>query len=327
MQPYGVHAYKESTDYHYGKVPDGRSDLWLRRRNYLVNCMRLVDAQFEKVLGAMDRQGLWNDTVVLFLSDHGEMNGAHQMTQKGAIHYDEAAVVNLTVVAPDGPRGVRTKAVGSHLDLAPTLLDFAGVDESELREKYPQLKGHSLRPVIMQPEGPGPRGSAERPGSGALITYDNLGSVDLDWAKTGAMATLSTMDLSPDNRFADVAAKLAAVGDEFGAPDFGKRTLFRAVVDGRYKLVRWFSPDSYGNPRTLEKLLETSDVTLHDLLTDPGELENIGNPAHPRYDPGLVQRMLTKLATLSERELGVDSAPFDLDLFGTREVKYGPGTG
>src|SRR5690606_7519120 len=46
LQPYGVRHYKESTDRNYGRVPDDRTDLWLERRNYLVNAMRLVDAEF-----------------------------------------------------------------------------------------------------------------------------------------------------------------------------------------------------------------------------------------------------------------------------------------
>jgi len=66
----------------------------------------------------------------------------------------------------------------------------------------------------------------------------------------------------------------------------------------------------------------TGDVTLHDLVDDPGELENIGNPAHPNHDPALVERMLGKLHKLVEAEIGEDRAPFDLDMFGTREVMY-----
>ena len=44
MQPYGVHAYKEATEFNYG-VPDNRDDLG-SGRNYLLNCMRLVDTEF-----------------------------------------------------------------------------------------------------------------------------------------------------------------------------------------------------------------------------------------------------------------------------------------
>jgi arylsulfatase len=111
-------------------------------------------------------------------------------------------------------------------------------------------------------------------------------------------------------------------GHEYGAPDFGKRTFYRAVVDGQYKLVRWFSPEEYGNPSTVEELYATGDVGLYDLVNDPGELENLGHPDHPKHDPAIVERMLGKLHALVEHELGEDTCPFDLDMFGTREVAY-----
>jgi arylsulfatase len=154
------------------------------------------------------------------------------------------------------------------------------------------------------------------------LCWDNLGSIDLEWNKTGPLKDLSTMDLSPGNKFVDTEARLKAVGEKYGAPDYSKRTFFRAVVDGQYKLVRWFSPNEYGNPATLQELYATSDVTLHDLVNDPGEMENIGNPQHPKHDPALVERMLAKLHRLVQQEIGEDRPPFDLDLFGTREVKY-----
>lgn len=130
------------------------------------------------------------------------------------------------------------------------------------------------------------------------------------------------MDLSPGNKFVDVEAHLKAVGATFGAPDYSHRTFFRAVVDGRYKLVRWFSPNQYCNPSTLEELYATSDVGLYDLVNDPGELQNLGHPDHPDHDPALVERMLAKLHALVLHEIGDDRAPFDPDMFGTREVTY-----
>ena len=39
-------------------------------------------------------------------------------------------------------------------------------------------------------------------------------------------------------------------------------------------------------------------------------------------DPALVERMLKKLHALVEREMGEDRPPFDLDIFGTRNVMY-----
>jgi hypothetical protein len=93
------------------------------------------------------------------------------------------------------------------------------------------------------------------------------------------------------------------------------------VVDGRYKFVRWFSPEEYGNPSTLDDLNAKSDITLHDLKEDPGEIENLGNPQHPEYRPALVEHMLQKLHALVQHEIGSDESPFSLDLFGTRKVK------
>ncbi len=316
-QPEAILAYKEFIDKNYGSLPDDREDLWLIRRNYLVNAMRLVDAQFLKILEAMDRQHLWENTVVIFTSDHGEMNGAHRMTQKGAIHFDEAAIVNLTVCVPGGPQGKRTKAVGSLLDLAPTLLDFAGLSEEEIKQHYPHLKGHSLKSAILHPDQPGPRGSAETPGRGALFAWDGLHSLDQEWSLSGALRELTDLPASADRK-----EYMKYTGEKHGAPDFRKRTFFRAVVDGQYKLVRWFSPEEYGNPSTIEELYATGDVTLHDLVNDPGEMENIAHPDHPLFKSEVVKIMLGKLHTLIRNELGEDTCPFDLDVFGTREVKY-----
>jgi arylsulfatase len=321
LQPMGVRHYKEMFDLNYGRVPDDRQDLWLKRRNYLVNCMRLVDHEFGRILDALDRLDLWKDTVIVFTSDHGEMNGAHRMTQKGAIHFDEAAIVNFTVCAPGAPQGRRTAAVGSHLDLAPTLLEFTGLAEEEIRQRYPHLKGRSLRGVVFDPQSDGPRGSERSPGDGALLCWDGLHSLDKDWAISGALQALTHMGTGPAPQV-DPAKQLHEAGRKFGAPDFSRRTFFRTVVDGRYKLVRWFSPEEYGNPRTVDELYATGDVTLHDLSNDPGEMENLAHPEHSRHDRALVERMLRKLHALVEHEIGDDRRPFDLNMFGTREVRY-----
>lgn len=321
-QPPGVRHYKETVDLNYGCIPDDRTDLWLKHRNYLVNCMRLVDAEFSRIVAALDRLDLWQDTVVIFTGDHGEMNGAHRMTQKGAIPFDEVAVVNLTVCAPGGPQGERTAAVGSHLDLAPTLLAFAGLADEEIRKRYPHLKGRSLKAPISNPGADGPRGSVHAPGDGALLCWDGLNMLDTDWSLTGALQELSDMSLEFSEEAIMNTEELRAAGRKYGAPDFKKRNFFRAVVDGQYKLVRWFSPEEYGNPATLDELLATSDVALYDLVNDPGELENLAHPDHPGHDPALIQRMLAKLHALIEHEIGEDRAPFDLDMFGTREVRH-----
>src|SRR5690606_20248743 len=136
--------------------------------------------------------------------------------------------------------------------------------------------------------------------------------------RQGALRELAQLGDGPEKTLADCLV----AGEKYGAPDMGKRTFFRAVSDGRHKLVRWFSPTQYGIPRTVEELHATSDVALYDLVADPGEMRNIGDASHPDYDEQLVAAMLKKLIRLVESEVGEDEAPFDLGLFGTREVRY-----
>ncbi|MCT1882222.1 sulfatase-like hydrolase/transferase [Corynebacterium sanguinis] len=319
QQPLGPHNYKEFAQLNYTEVPKGRADIWKQRRNYLINCMRLVDAEFGKILDELTAQGLWDNTVVIFTSDHGEMNGAHGMTQKGGIHFDEATVVKMTAVVPGGAKGVESTAVGSHIDLVPTALAFAGLDDATRTKRYPALPGRNLSAVLTNPTSTvPPRGSASEPGDGALLMWEGLHQLDPAWAVTGALGELVDLPLDTELR----EEKMREAGEKFGAPDFTRRSFFRAVVDGRYKLVRWFSPEEYCTPSTVEELYATSDVSLHDLVEDPNELENLGNPEHPRYDVELVATLLAKLNALIERELGDDTCPMDLDMFGTRVVTY-----
>jgi hypothetical protein len=94
-----------------------------------------------------------------------------------------------------------------------------------------------------------------------------------------------------------------------------ERPVHRVAVDG-------FWMDRHPAIPPLEGLYATGDVALYDLESDPGELENLAHPGHPRHDPVAVERMLAKLHALIEHELGQERPPFDLDLFGTRVVKY-----
>lgn len=323
-QPFAVRHYKRFMELNYGRIPDHREDLWRKRRNYFINALRMVDAEFGRVLEALDRQALWDDTVVILTGDHGDMNGAHRLTQKGGIHFDEAVVVNFTVCLPDGPKGQRSAAVGSHLDLTPTLLELAGLEELDIRSRYPWLKGRSLCRALRDPSDDGPRGSTRNPGDGALLCWDGLHQLDVDWGISGALKELTFMEAAPFPPKAERARLMRDVARRYGAPDFSRRTFFRAVVDGRYKLVRWFSPEEYAPPSTVDELYARSDVTLHDLASDRGELENLADPSHPRHDRDLVERMWAKLDARVREEIGDDVPPFDLGLFGVARGRGEP---
>ena len=100
-----------------------------------------VDAQIGVVLTALRETGLEKNTVVVFLSDHGDMDSAHHLEHK-SVFYDEASRVPL-IVSWKGvtrPGWVdRQHLVSTGQDLIPTLCDFAGVPAPA------SLKGRSVR--------------------------------------------------------------------------------------------------------------------------------------------------------------------------------------
>ena len=100
-----------------------------------------LDEAFGRLLRAMDRLGLRDNTLVVFTSDHGEMAGAQGKFGKGLM-YEEALHIPLIVRAPDKPKALRISTPVSTIDIMPTLLDFAGCQVDE------PLEGVSLRPAI-----------------------------------------------------------------------------------------------------------------------------------------------------------------------------------
>jgi arylsulfatase A-like enzyme len=103
----------------------------------------MVDAQIAQVLDALRRAGLEEETVVVFTSDHGDLDAAHRLEHK-SILYEEAARVPL-IVSQKGvtkPGVVNdTHLVSVGLDLIPTFCDYAGIEPPD------GLHGRSVRPL------------------------------------------------------------------------------------------------------------------------------------------------------------------------------------
>ncbi len=98
-------------------------------------CNSFVDTEIGRVIDAVPE-----NTYVIFTSDHGDMHGAHRLTSKGPVAYDEITRIPLIIRQPYSHRAgtVETMPV-SHIDLLPTMLELAGLDV------VPILDGESLR--------------------------------------------------------------------------------------------------------------------------------------------------------------------------------------
>lgn len=88
-----------------------------------------VDDAIGVVLDALKDSGQFEETIVVFTADHGDLCGAHGMVDKHYVMYDEVVRVPLIICWPDGidtPRVVES-FVSSTLDVGPTILDLLGL--------------------------------------------------------------------------------------------------------------------------------------------------------------------------------------------------------
>lgn len=89
--------------------------------------IRYVDEQFGRLREGLVRLRRWDDSLVIVVADHGEEFWDHGGFEHGHSHFTELLGVPLLVRRPDGPSGVvRTDRV-RQLDVAPTILAFAGL--------------------------------------------------------------------------------------------------------------------------------------------------------------------------------------------------------
>ncbi|MER7582789.1 sulfatase-like hydrolase/transferase [Kitasatospora sp. NPDC097691] len=259
----------------FGPVADDRH--WYDGLNFYLNAIRDVDRSIDLVLDALEASGQADRTVVVFTSDHGEMAGSHGLRQKGNLLYDENFHVPFVLCHPDAPGGGRTDALASAVDIAPTLLEFAGVDRTATSTRFHALHGHSLAPVL--------EGGEVREG---VLT---------------AVESITALDAGFWFEFADPQAQQRIQSGEL-RPDWDKRGFLRGYLDRRYSFGRYFSPLRPNRPTSPEALYAQNDVVLYDRVEDPGEVRNLAaDPAHR----DLVAGYSARLEELITAEVGADT--------------------
>ena len=268
-----------------------------------------VDEQITRVLDALAGSALAADTIVVFSSDHGDMQGAHGgMHEKWHVAYEEALHVPLIFSGTplgEGPREVDIPT--SHADLLPTLLGLAGIDEGRALEVL--REGHSeARPLVGRDLSGAVRG--DRPGEPTPILF----TTD-DEISEGAVTPPS-----PFQR----AAKMARLYSNIAQPNHLETVVAEVDVDGAAHLVKfsryhdnpqfWTVPGERDERLRRRKTLtvtepEPDEFELYDLTLDPYEERNLAHPSHAdEASRELEGRMLDLLIEQLERKRLLPSA-------------------
>ena len=112
---------------------------------YYYASISLVDAQVGKVIQALRERELLEDTLVLFVADHGEFLGHHGMLLKSIdaypMLYDDLIHVPLIIRMPGGNPGTVVEELVELIDVCPTVLEWTGL------KTPPEVQGESLLPA------------------------------------------------------------------------------------------------------------------------------------------------------------------------------------
>ena len=132
-------------------IPPGTPQLDERERKEVVAAyyasISFVDAQIGLVADALDKLKLWDNTVVVFASDHGYHLGEHGGMWHKMSLFEHSARVPLVVIAPGAmSNGQVCGRTVELIDVYPTLVDLCKLPTVE------KLEGDSLRPLLEDPE-------------------------------------------------------------------------------------------------------------------------------------------------------------------------------
>lgn len=130
--------------------------------------VKLLDDEVGRVIQTLKEEGLYDNAIILFTADHGEMLGSHMLWQKMCM-YEESAKVPLIVKLPKNNQATikESDALVSLVDILPTLLAYNNMPSNQKMDGQsllPLMQGKPLdrKAIFVQYDGNGSLGSSQR---------------------------------------------------------------------------------------------------------------------------------------------------------------------
>lgn len=215
-------------------------------------CVSYVDAQIGRLIEALDKAGVRDNTIIIVWSDHGYHLGDMGIWGK-ATDYEVAARVPMMIWTPDMPSGTRGRKVDSLvelIDIYPTLCDFAGIKQPD------QLEGTSFRPLIADPSRPWKTAAFSQFPTPALR----------EWGAYPIRPAMRETFFGPLLNKVEARIK-TQMGDKWDRDLFENHLMGYAMRTDRYRLIAW---KDTRNPDARPIFTE-----LYDHETDPAETKNV----------------------------------------------------
>ncbi len=263
----------------YGPVEKGSPEVAEARRNYRA-LVSMCDQYLGRLLDFMDAHGMWKDTMLIVCTDHGFLLGEHGYFAKNYMPcYDELVRTPFFLWDPRiGKAGERRAQLAQTIDIAPTLLDFFDLEQSE------HMRGKALAPVAADGQS-----IHERLLFGYFGKHVNITDGRYVYMRSGRTAddALFNYTVLPLHIFTPFTLAELRLAD-------------RRLVDGfafakgvpLMKIPASGATSPQNSCYQYEKHMQYGDL-LFDLHSDPGQ-------AGPLDDPALARRMLSAMREMLE---------------------------
>ncbi|MEC5128711.1 sulfatase-like hydrolase/transferase [Verrucomicrobiales bacterium BCK34] len=238
---------ERQTGYDYVDEPDTNIERITRQMQAMTGIDRLVGRMREK----LSAEGLAENTILIFTSDHGLFMGEQGLGGK-ALCYEKTTHVPLIIhnpMAPESMRGRRSDEFAQSIDIAPTLLDYAGIDIPDT------FQGKSLRGLIDEEGAP----------VHEFIFTENLWSTHFGNPRIESVQDKQWKYIRYYANESFPASKKVQVAKEMGFP---VNKMLYAVSDEYIATYRHYAESSLAGAEPIYE-------ELYHLAEDPDELHNV----------------------------------------------------
>jgi uncharacterized sulfatase len=132
-----------------------KPELYSRQRASMAiyyGMIKLMDDEIAKIIEKLKNKGLYDNTIIIFTTDHGEYGGNHGFESKGFPAYEEVYNVPFILKNVNSvSRGKRSNALISTLDIAPSVVDLIGLKIPGFMEGVSQKEVFSGRKEQLRP--------------------------------------------------------------------------------------------------------------------------------------------------------------------------------
>lgn len=122
-------------------IVNGDEEAWKGYRDFYRQKVKLYDDHVGRVVEKLKALGLWESTIIVNTSDHGDMDTFHRLIFKGPFVYEHMMRVPMSIRVPGSAGPKKSSYNWVHVDTVPTLLELAGA-------KSPKCHGQSVVPIL-----------------------------------------------------------------------------------------------------------------------------------------------------------------------------------